>query len=118
MFILDDSNMTYKVEHIGKKFYGQGSFGVGFSQGDQVEYFGPSRKFMYFTEDGSRGDGVYARYTDGTYMTIFRAIKGGIHKWEETVGIAMSPDNKRLYAGYQTRGHIFEFTRKDEKPFE
>ena len=112
MFILDVANMTYEVERIGKKFYGQGSFGVGYSQGDQVEYFGPSRKFMYFTEDGSRGDGVYARYTDGTYMTIFRAIKGGIHKWGETVGIAMSPDNKRLYAGYQTRGHIFEFTRK------
>ena len=73
---------------------------------------------MYFTEDGSSTDGVHARYTDGTYMTLFRAIKGGIHSWEETVGIALSPNNMNLYAGYQSRGHIFEFSRKDGKPFE
>lgn len=117
MFILNVDNMTYEVQHIGKKFYGQGSFGVGYSQGDQ-NFFGPSRKYMYFTEDGSSTDGVHARYTDGTYMTLFRAIKGGIHSWEETVGIALSPNNMNLYAGYQSRGHIFEFSRKDGKPFE
>ena len=61
---------------------------------------------MYFTEDGSSTDGVHARYTDGTDMTLFRAIKGGIHSWEETVGIALSPNNMNLYAGYQSRRHI------------
>ena len=89
MFILNVDNMTYEVQCIGKKFYGQGSFGLWlwcrlFTR--RSNFFGTSRKYMYFTEDGSSTDGVHARYTDGTYMTLFRAIKGGIHSWEETVG--------------------------------
>mmetsp|Transcript_12724 Transcript_12724/g.27444 ORF Transcript_12724/g.27444 Transcript_12724/m.27444 type:complete len:687 (+) Transcript_12724:110-2170(+) len=116
MFVLDLENMTYETEKTGKKFYGEGSFG---DEPDQ-NMFGPTRKYMYFTEDGGRSPGVYARFgNDGTYFTLFQAIEGGIYgnDEDETTGIALSPDGKRFYAGIQT-GIIFEFTRDDGQPFE
>lgn len=113
LFILDLKNKTYKMEYTGKKFYGEGSFS---SQPDQ-NYFGPTRKFMYYTEDGGSTCGVYGRYEDGTYFTLFQA-KWGAYDDDETVGIALSPDNKRFYAGIQDAGLIFEFTRDDGLPFE
>jgi len=113
MIILDLENFTYTTESTGKKFYGEGSFG---GQPDQ-NMFGPSRKYLYFTEDGSSDPGIYARYHDGTYFTMFQAIRGGIHTDDETIGIALSPDHKRFYAGFQD-GYIFEFTREDGLRFE
>ena len=114
MFILDLENFTYTAESTGKKFYGEGSFG---GQPDQ-NMFGPTRKYLYFTEDGSTDPGIYARYNDGTYFTMFQAIRGGIHTDDETIGIALSPDHKRFYAGFQDNGYIFEFTREDGLRFE
>jgi len=114
MIILDLENFTYTTESTGKKFYGEGSFG---GQPDQI-FLGPSRKYLYFTEDGSSDPGIYARYHDGTYFTMFQAIRGGIHTDDETIGIALSPDNKRFYAGFQDNGYIFEFTREDGLAFE
>jgi len=113
MFILYQ-NMTWTSEESGVKFYGEGSFD---GQPDQ-HLFGPSRKYIYFTEDGSEDPGVYARFgDDGTYFTMFQAIAGGIHTDDETIGIALSPDNKRFYAGFQ-EGWIFEFMREDGLAFE
>ena len=115
LLILDLESMTYTAEESGLKFYGEGSFG---GQPDQIIH-GPSRKYIYFTEDGSDDPGVYGRHAeDETYFTLFQAIKGGMHTEDETIGIAMSPDGRRLYAGFQTTGHIFEFTRQDEQSFE
>lgn len=115
MLILDLDNMTYTTETTGKKFYGEGSFD---NQPDQ-NLFGPTRKYIYFTEDGGESPGVYARYgSDGTYFTLFQAVKGGRYGEDETVGIALSPDHKRFYAGIQDFGVIFEFTRDDGLPFE
>ena len=115
LIILDQDNMTWASEGTGKKFYGEGSFG---GQPDQ-HMFGPTRKYIYFTEDGSNDPGVYARFgDDGTYFTMFQAIAGGIHTDDETIGIALSPDNKRFYAGFQDNGYIFEFTRLDGLAFE
>merc|ERR1719199_1325257 len=75
MFILYQ-NMTWTSEESGVKFYGEGSFD---GQPDQ-HLFGPSRKYIYFTEDGSEDPGVYARFGDDeTYFTMFQAIAGGIH---------------------------------------
>jgi len=116
MIILDLEELTYEVEKTGKKFYGEGSFG---DEPDQ-NMFGPTRKYMYFTEDGGDSPGVYARFgNDATYFTLFQAIKGSIYGNDEseTTGIALSPDNKRFYAGIQD-GIIFEFTRDDGLPFE
>jgi hypothetical protein len=115
MFILDVDNFTWEKEESGKKFYGEGSFE---EQPDQ-NMFGPTRKFMYFTEDGGKSPGVYARYgRDGTYFTLFQGIPGGEYADDETIGIALSPDHRRLYAGIQDAGIIFEITRSDGLPFE
>ena len=115
LIILDLENMTWTSEESGVKFYGEGSFG---GQPDQ-NMFGPTRKYIYFTEDGSSDPGVYARYgDDGTYFTMFQAIEDDIHTDDETIGIALSPDGKRFYAGFQVTGYIFEFTREDGLAFE
>ena len=114
LVILDLDSMTWKKEITGKKLYGEGSFG---SQPDQI-MFGPSRKYLYFTEDGGSTPGAYGRHSDGTYFTMFQAISNGMHDGDETTGIAMGPDRKRFYAALQDSGHVFEFTRKDKQPFE
>ncbi|KAL7526097.1 hypothetical protein ACHAWF_001629, partial [Thalassiosira exigua] len=115
LLVLDLEDMTYTAEITGKKMYGEGDFG---DQPDQ-NYFGPTRKFMYFTEDGGGDPGVHARYgDDGTYFTLFQAIEGGRHDGDETVGIALSPDHTRFYAGFQEYGILFEITRDDGRAFE
>ena len=84
--------------------------------------FGPSRKYIYFTihrRRRSEDPGVYARRdADGTYFTMLQAIAAGVHTDDDTVGIALSPDRKRFYAGFQGNGFIFEFTRVDGLAFE
>ena len=115
LIILDLDNMTYETEGTGKKFYGEGTFS---DQPDQ-NLVGPTHKLMYFTEDGGPSPGVYTRAgADRTYFTIFEAVRNGIHSGDETIGIALSPDHKRFYAGIQDNGYIFELTREDGQPFE
>ncbi|KAL7533935.1 hypothetical protein ACHAWF_006243 [Thalassiosira exigua] len=115
LLVLDLEDMTYETEVTGKKMYGEGDFG---DQPDQ-NFFGPTRKYMYFTEDGGESPGVHARYgSDGTYFTLFQGIEGGRHDGDETVGIALSPDHKRFYAGFQEHGILFEITRDDRGTFE
>lgn len=112
LLILDLETNTYTTEDTGKKFYGEGDFG---DQPDQ-NLFGPTRKYMYFTEDGGTNPGVYARYgTDGTYFTMFQ---GNLDEEDETVGIALSPDHKAFYAALQWHGMVFEFRRQDGLAFE
>ena len=114
LLILDVDRMTYKTESSGIKFYGNGSFE---DEPDQ-NLFGPSRQYMYFTEDGGESPGVYARYVgDGTYFTLFQGIDG-VHSDDETIGIALSPDRTKFYAGLQDAGYIFEFARDDGRAFE
>jgi len=117
LITLDLDDYTYTEEVVGKKFYGQGYFSRAWGQPDQ-NLIGPTRKVHYFTEDGALQNGIYARYNDGTYTTMFQAIKGGIHKWDETIGIALSLDNTKFYAGFQSLGYIFEIMRDDGLPFE
>ncbi|KAL7429034.1 hypothetical protein ACHAXH_000971, partial [Discostella pseudostelligera] len=94
LIILDLDSMTYETEYSGMKFYGEGYFG---DEPDQI-IFGPTQKYMYFTEDGGNSPGVYARYGDEkTYFTLFQGING-VYSDDETVGIAISPDHKRFYA--------------------
>jgi len=112
LLILDLETNTYKTEGTGRKFYGEGDFG---NQPDQ-NLFGPTRKYMYFTEDGGKDPGVYARYgTDETYFTMFQ---GNLSEEDETVGIALSPDHKAFYAALQGHGMVYEFRREDGLPFE
>ena len=73
---------------------------------------------MYFCEDGGSSPGVYARDSNGMYHTVFQGISGGRYDGDETVGIALSPDGLKLYAGFQDTGVLMEFTRDDGLPFE
>ena len=115
MLILDLDQMTYETEITGFKFYGGGSFT---NSPDQV-MFGPTRHFLYFTEDGGDNPGVYVRFSgDKTYSAMFQAMPGGPHSGDETVGIALSPDHTRFYAGFQDGGIILEFKRDDGLPFQ
>ncbi|KAL7545818.1 hypothetical protein ACHAWF_009167 [Thalassiosira exigua] len=120
LLVLDVENLTYEVEITGKKMYGEGDFG---NEPDQ-NLFGPSRKYMYFTEEGGADPGVYGRfggdgtYFDGTYFTLFQGIPSGRYSGDETVGIALSPDHTRFYAGFQDAGVMFEVTRDDGEAFE
>ncbi|KAL7549365.1 hypothetical protein ACHAWF_014643 [Thalassiosira exigua] len=114
LLVLDLENSTYEAETTGMKFYGEGSFGDQPDQG----LFGPTEKWLYFTEDGGSTPGVYARRGhDGTYFTMFQSIED-VYDDDETIGIALSPDNTKFYAGFQEKGVIFEFTRQDGQPFE
>lgn len=119
LFILDLQKMTYEAEYTGALFTGQGSFNA---QPDQL-FLGNYKRWIYFTEDGGNSPGVYVRDADGTYSTIFEAVEGGMYggkygESDETVGIALSPDRKKMYAGFQDGGILMEFTRDDGVPFE
>lgn len=105
LYSLDLDAMTYEVERTGFP-----------AQPDQI-VLGKYGKFIYFCEDGGT-PGVYARDMDGSYTTVFSAIRGGWYDGDETVGIALSPDGKRFYAGYQDAGVLMEFTRDDGLAFE
>lgn len=115
MFILNLDEMTYTSEKTGSLFDGQGSFNA---QPDQII---PNdidkRRFIYFTEDSGYAPGIHARDAQGRYRTLFRGIPDGSYADDETVGIAFSPDRKRLYAGFQVRGVLFEITREDGSVF-
>jgi hypothetical protein len=43
-------------------------------------------------------ESTYVRSRDGTYRTIFEGISGA-YVDDETVGVALSPDRRKLYAG-------------------
>lgn len=114
VIILDVDNLTYETEVTGKKFYGDGSFS---EQPDQ-NIFGQSYRHMYFTEDGGSTPGVYARLgSTGVYYTMFQGTSKEYND-DETVGVALSPDGTKFYAGIQDAGVLFEFRREDGLPFE
>ena len=72
MFVLDVDNMTYSKETTGKKFYGEGG---SFENEPDQTIFGPTRRYLYFTEGGGN-PGVFSRYgEDRTYFSMFQATK-------------------------------------------
>ena len=93
--ILDLQKMTYVTERTGSNFGGKGSFNA---QPDQI-ILENYKRWIYFSEDGGSTPGVYVRDKAGTYRTLFEGIAGGRYDGDETVGIALSPDRKKLYAG-------------------
>lgn len=114
LFILDLHAMTYESERTGIQFAGKGSFNA---QPDQITLVDSYKRWIYFSEDGGSTPGVYVREKDGTYRTIFEGIDGGAYNGDETVGVALSPDRRKLYAGFQDAGVLIEFTRDDGYPF-
>ena len=96
LVILDLQNMAYNAEQTGSQFEGKGGFNA---QPDQIVLgLGNYKEWIYFMEDGGDNPGVYVRSRDGTYQTIFKAVDGA-YVDDETVGVALSPDRRRLYAG-------------------
>ena len=111
-FILDLTAMTYTVERT--QFSAQPD---QIALAKNMKSLGTDHKYVYFCQDGGT-PGVYARDLQGTYHTVFQAIKGGWYDGDETVGIALSPGGKKLYAGFQDAGVLMEFKRDDGLPFE
>ena len=95
LFIVNLQDGTYTKESTGLQFAGQGSFNA---QPDQV-ILSNYKRWIYFSEDGGENPGVYIREKDGTYRTIFEAVNGTVYEGDETVGVALSPDRRKLYAG-------------------
>ena len=87
--------MTYVTERTGSNFGGKGSFNA---QPDQI-ILENYKRWIYFSEDGGSTPGVYVRDKAGMYRTVFEGIAGGRYDGDETVGIALSPDRRKLYAG-------------------
>ena len=115
LYILNLTDKTYTSERTGSSWVGQGAFN---SQPDQI--IGndmDKRKFIYFTEDGGNGPGVHVRDKDGKYYTMVRAVPGGKYRGDETVGLAISPDRKKFYFGFQDAGVLMEVTRDDGQVF-
>ena len=116
LLILDLENMTYETELTGAQFEGKGTFNA---QPDQIVCQDTTcKKWIYFSEDGGTTPGVYVRDMAGTYRTVFEGIAGGLYDGDETVGIALSPDRRKLYAGFQDAGVLLEFTRDDGFSFQ
>lgn len=115
MFTLDFDSMTWTRERTGRgKLIGEGSFD---GQPDGV-ISGFSQRYMYFTEEDEKGNGMYARDDIyGTYYTVFEAMSGQF-VGDETVGFAISPDGKTMYAGYQEKGVLYALKRKDNKEWD
>ena len=115
LYILDLNDKTYTSERTGSSWVGQGSFN---SQPDQI--IGndmDKRKYIYFTEDGGNAPGVHVRDRDGKYYTMVRAIPKGRYRYDETVGIAFSPNRTKFYFGFQDAGVLMEVTRDDGREF-
>ncbi|KAL7554789.1 hypothetical protein ACHAWF_018368 [Thalassiosira exigua] len=85
VLILDLTTSTYKSERTTWN-----------AQPDQV-YLAEYKRWIYFSEDGGSRPGVHVRDKEtGTYLTLFDGIG---YDGDETVGITLSPDRKRFYAG-------------------
>ena len=114
MYALDLDAMTYEVEDTGARLFGDRYFEA---QPDQI-LRGMNNGYLYFTEDGGDRPGVYARDGEGNYYTIFKAASREKYRDDEAVGLAFSPDGRRLYAGFQDAELLMEFERKDGFPFD
>lgn len=114
LFMLDLDNGNYTTERTGSGLLGNGAFTDG-----PDGLFSITNELIYFTEDGGRSPGLYARETKtGNYYTIFEAWNETLYRGDETTGVAFSPDFIKLYVCLQEIGYLFEMTRDDGKPFE
>lgn len=100
--------MTYEQEQTGgPNLTGRGSFNA---QPDQI-VFGAKKRYLYFTEDGGSSPGVFVRDPgSGWYHTVFQGIPGRFDD-DETVGIALTPDRMRMYAGVSSARLTTSFSR-------
>jgi Bacterial protein of unknown function (DUF839) len=69
-------------------------------------------ELLFFTEDGGELAGIHARDETGLFFTILESEEYS----DETTGLALSPDFRRLYVAYQDNGLVFEVSRRDGQP--
>ena len=90
------------------------------NQPDQIKVVtGGSRgQMVYFCEDGTRNNGVFASDDSGRVYTI---LDGGDKMANsETSGLAFSPDRRVMYVTYQSYldGALYAIQRTDGYPFD
>jgi len=84
-----------------------------------------TNSLLYFCEDGDSFPGVHARNSSGSFFTIVSGLFNGTISngvpvtltYEETTGLAFSPDGKHMYVSYQHFGAIYDITRQDGRAF-
>mmetsp|Transcript_6827 Transcript_6827/g.20310 ORF Transcript_6827/g.20310 Transcript_6827/m.20310 type:complete len:440 (-) Transcript_6827:648-1967(-) len=115
LFILDLDKGTYTSEQTDGGLFGDGSFR---DTPDQLVRIAGGGSFIFLTEDGGTTPGVYVRETvTGNYLAIFEGLDPK-YWYDETTGLAFSPDRKRMYACIQDIGYLYEFVREDGKAFD
>jgi uncharacterized protein len=90
-------------------------------QPDQVvQILGPTNKnfqrlgWLFFTEDGGSTVGIFARNNLGKFYTILESV----NPYDETTGLAFSPDGKFMYFALQDAGITYEISRLDGLTFQ
>ncbi len=126
LFILDLDNGKYTTSltsNWGNPMAGGGAFN---SQPDQIVRNG---EYLYYTEDGGTTAGVYAAHKSTGAKPIFEAISN-LYSNDETTGLALSPNGKRMHASFQdctylglcssslNCGCLLEFSRVDGRSFD
>ena len=86
------------------------------NQPDQIKSITGSNGvlYMYFTEDGSKANGVHGR---DKYHRSFTILEGRDKYTSETTGLAFSPDNMHMYVAFQKQGTLFDCSREDGYSF-
>ena len=115
MFILNLDTKTYTS--MSTKF---GSLGTGggafYNQPDQI--IRNSGGYLYFTEDGGTSPGIYALHEPtGVKYAIIQGYSTAL-QYDETAGLAFSPDGKKMYTAFQDCGCLMEFSRDDGLSFD
>jgi hypothetical protein len=126
LFILDLDDGTYTSS--STKY---GILPGGGSFADTPDAILTGGDYLYFTEDGGKTVGVYAVHrSTGERYAIFEAYDD-VYKYDETTGLAFSPDGRKMYAAFQdcgcanseggldyTCGCLLEFSRDDGYSFD
>jgi len=68
---------------------------------------------LYMTEDGGVDAGVHGRDSDGNFYVV---LESPLY-YEETTGLAFSPDGRHMFVAYQKNGILLDVWREDGLPF-
>mmetsp|Transcript_15374 Transcript_15374/g.31067 ORF Transcript_15374/g.31067 Transcript_15374/m.31067 type:complete len:113 (-) Transcript_15374:561-899(-) len=68
---------------------------------------------QYMTEDGGVDAGVHGRDSDGNFYVV---LESPLY-YEETTGLAFSPDGRHMFVSYQKNGILLDVWREDGLPF-
>jgi hypothetical protein len=115
MYILDLDNKTYTT--MSTQFGSLGTGGGAFNhQPDQIVR--NSGDYLYLTEDGGVSPGIYALHKPtGAKYAIVQGYSTAL-QYDETSGLAFSPDGKKMYTAFQDCGCLLEFSRDDGLSFD